>query len=351
MSQNKINIPEAIKVNGIKRNPYQYRELFDPDKLQELSEDIANNGVKEAIEVLIDTDTGKTYLISGERRLTATRMAKISEIPALVYKGSLQKTETQKKLKKLAYKENHYSVAPTLIEEGIGFREVLRPTAVNNYRPLYETHEQLAEDILGYNELKKLSEDQVRIRRNKIKEISKRIRKYGRLTDYIENHIEAGELNDRYLLIKIAELGKSLDIPTTSVGSLRKKTPTIIKTNLDKKKIDIVNNIYEHFNSLNEKPPYFGVILEEGNPASMQNLEQKMKSWRQGIDEKISNAAKMIKEQPKETIPNSFNNEVISYEKIQDTTVLNINSSKIKDDKIKKKIDAHLQQIYKLLAD
>ncbi len=72
-----------IPVGVIVPNPHQPRRLFEPDALQELANSIREHGVLQPIVVTQKDD--KTYeLVAGERRLRASQMAGLADIPALV---------------------------------------------------------------------------------------------------------------------------------------------------------------------------------------------------------------------------------------------------------------------------
>jgi len=77
---------DEIPVDKIKTNPYQPRTNFDKDALRELSESIKNHGIIQPITVR-DGGDGTYQLISGERRLQASKMAGIETIPAFVRKA------------------------------------------------------------------------------------------------------------------------------------------------------------------------------------------------------------------------------------------------------------------------
>ncbi len=79
----RVNVIMQLPVAGIRPNPYQPREDFDEIKLQELSDSIRMHGLIQPVTVrAIGSD--KYELISGERRLRATKMAGITKIPAYV---------------------------------------------------------------------------------------------------------------------------------------------------------------------------------------------------------------------------------------------------------------------------
>jgi ParB family transcriptional regulator, chromosome partitioning protein len=71
-----------IPISQIEPNPLQPRIVFDPTRLNELSNSIQANGI---IQPLIVRAKGDHYeLIAGERRLRAAQLAGLSEVPAIV---------------------------------------------------------------------------------------------------------------------------------------------------------------------------------------------------------------------------------------------------------------------------
>ena len=71
-----------IPVNEIRPNPYQPRKKFDNTALEELATSIKNYGVFQPI---IVKKSIKGYdLVAGERRLRASKMAGLSNIPAII---------------------------------------------------------------------------------------------------------------------------------------------------------------------------------------------------------------------------------------------------------------------------
>jgi ParB family chromosome partitioning protein len=75
-----------VAVDLIQPNPYQPRQYFDPEKLAELAQSIGEKGVLQPILVRRD-ETGQIYLVAGERRLRAAKLAGLDKIPAIVTKG------------------------------------------------------------------------------------------------------------------------------------------------------------------------------------------------------------------------------------------------------------------------
>lgn len=74
---------EEIEVKLIETNPFQPRTEFDQEKLQELSDSIKLHGIVQPITVRSLGD-GNFQLISGERRLRASKLAGKKSIPAYI---------------------------------------------------------------------------------------------------------------------------------------------------------------------------------------------------------------------------------------------------------------------------
>lgn len=71
-----------IAVDLIRPNPYQPRKVFDDTALQELSQSISQHGVFTPI--LVKKSIHGYDLIAGERRLRASKLAGLEEIPAII---------------------------------------------------------------------------------------------------------------------------------------------------------------------------------------------------------------------------------------------------------------------------
>lgn len=72
-----------IPIENIIPNPKQPRKYFAEKNLKELAESIKEHGVIQPI-VVTKTNNNKFELIAGERRLQASKLAKLDEIPAIV---------------------------------------------------------------------------------------------------------------------------------------------------------------------------------------------------------------------------------------------------------------------------
>ena len=72
-----------VSVSKITPSPYQPRREFDERKLEELASSIKSHGLLQPVVIRIRPD-GAYELIAGERRLRASALAGLDEIPAIV---------------------------------------------------------------------------------------------------------------------------------------------------------------------------------------------------------------------------------------------------------------------------
>ena len=82
-----LNIP----ILEIKVNPFQPRVEFDDEKLAELAESIRIHGVVQPLTVRRES-SGKIELIAGERRLRASKLAGLLEVPCYVRNANDQES-------------------------------------------------------------------------------------------------------------------------------------------------------------------------------------------------------------------------------------------------------------------
>ncbi|CAM2826669.1 ParB/RepB/Spo0J family partition protein [Erysipelothrix tonsillarum] len=110
-------VKTSLKVKDIRTNPYQPRRHFDEDKLQELSQSISTHGLFTPILV---RETNKGYeLVAGERRLRATKRAKIDEIAAIVVDFD------DSQMMEIAIIENVQREDLNVIEEAMGYSSLI----------------------------------------------------------------------------------------------------------------------------------------------------------------------------------------------------------------------------------
>jgi ParB family chromosome partitioning protein len=73
---------QEISLDLIEPNPFQPREYFDPEKLEELAQSIKEFGLLEPV-IVRKSGTG-FQLAAGERRVRAARLAGLDKVPALL---------------------------------------------------------------------------------------------------------------------------------------------------------------------------------------------------------------------------------------------------------------------------
>ncbi|WP_322175333.1 ParB/RepB/Spo0J family partition protein [Acutalibacter caecimuris] len=71
-----------LPAHKILPNPAQPRKIFHEDELRSLSQSIVENGLLQP--VTVRREGGQYYLIAGERRLRACKLAGLKEIPAII---------------------------------------------------------------------------------------------------------------------------------------------------------------------------------------------------------------------------------------------------------------------------
>ena len=108
----------SIPINSIKPNPYQPRRNFNKKSLEELSQSIKSFGVLQPISVR-KLQNENYELIAGERRLRASELAELEEIPAIV----LEYKDNESAM--LALIENLQREDLNFIEEAEGFNNLI----------------------------------------------------------------------------------------------------------------------------------------------------------------------------------------------------------------------------------
>lgn len=108
-----------ISLESIQTNPYQPRKEFAKDELNDLAESIKQKGVIQAITVR-KLEDGNYELISGERRLRASKLAGLEKIPAYVLDVS-----SKEDLLEIALIENIQRADLNAIEVAEGYKRLI----------------------------------------------------------------------------------------------------------------------------------------------------------------------------------------------------------------------------------
>ena len=121
-----------IAVDDIETNPFQPRKEFDENALEELSQSIKQQGVITPVTVR-QMPNGKYQLIAGERRLRASRLAGLTEIPAYI------RVATDSQMMEMALVENIQRENLNAMEIAFSYNALIEECQL--------THEQLSEKV------------------------------------------------------------------------------------------------------------------------------------------------------------------------------------------------------------
>lgn len=113
----KVQGISMIPIDSIKANPDQPRKTFAKDALEELSLSIKESGVIQPL--LLTKKDGIYYLIAGERRLRASQLAGLKEVPAIV--KDINEVESAA----LAIIENIQRENLSPIEESVAYQKLI----------------------------------------------------------------------------------------------------------------------------------------------------------------------------------------------------------------------------------
>ncbi len=122
----------TVPVDEVTSNPYQPRKEFDSQALEELAQSIRQQGVITPITVRRMPD-GSYQLIAGERRLKASRMAGLKEVPAYI------RTATDNQMMEMALVENIQRSELSAMEVALAYRSLIEECRL--------THEELSEKV------------------------------------------------------------------------------------------------------------------------------------------------------------------------------------------------------------
>lgn len=123
-----------VEIDKIKNNPFQPRQEFDENKLKELAESIKQYGILQPLVVIrqekeVPTGTTVEYeLIAGERRLRASKMIGLKQVPVIIR----QEPASELKLE-MALVENIQREDLNPIEKARAFKELINKFS---YTPL-----------------------------------------------------------------------------------------------------------------------------------------------------------------------------------------------------------------------
>lgn len=109
---------KTLKISEIRPNPYQPRKEFDQTGLEELANSIKENGVFQP--VLVRKSLSGYELVAGERRLRASKLAGVKEIPVII------KDFSDKEMMEISLLENIQRKDLTPIEEASAYDQMIK---------------------------------------------------------------------------------------------------------------------------------------------------------------------------------------------------------------------------------
>lgn len=111
-----------VKLSELRSNPYQPRKVFDEDALQELASSIKEHGVFQPI--IIKKSIKGYEIIAGERRVKASILAGLEEIPAII--RDFNDTE----MMEIALLENLQRENLNAVEEATAYKKLIETLAL-----------------------------------------------------------------------------------------------------------------------------------------------------------------------------------------------------------------------------
>lgn len=241
-----VNEVKVVKVpiDKIFPNPYQPRKTFDDSALEDLSASIAQYGVLQPL--LVAPDKDDTYLlIAGERRLRASKLANLTEVPVIISEYTPQQIAEIALIENLQREDLHY------LEEAEGYEQLME-----------EFH--LTQEAMAARVGKKQST------------IANKLRLL-RLSDEVRKVLVAAQLTERHAraLLKFDDDIKRLEILEVVIKnnySVRQTEEYIAKLLNDKqqekkKRLIIVNDVRIYLNSIKR---VVTAIKDVGIPVNME---------------------------------------------------------------------------------
>lgn len=267
--QNNLNdnsgLVVEIEIDKIKPNPLQPRKVFDNESLQELAASIQEHGLLQPILVYEDMDNSDEYfLIAGERRLRASKIAHKESIKAIIVDVQ------EEKLRELALIENIQREDLNPIDLAQSYKELIEDYGI--------THEELA---------KKLSKSRTQITNTlRLLELDKNVQKY-----VLENKISQGHAKvlvalpkEQQNIIANSIIGQKLSVHDTEnlirklkEGQLQdKKIPSLAQNRISphsKEQLEKICKVIQKQN-LNIKLQKNKIIVEFSNDEEVERFSK-----------------------------------------------------------------------------
>ena len=113
----------TLRVEDIRPNPYQPRQTFDDEGLQELASSIRRHGILQPLTVR-PAGGGKWELVAGERRLRAAKLAGLDKVPCIRRAVDDRESALLALVENLQRRDLHY------LEEAAAIASYIRQTGI-----------------------------------------------------------------------------------------------------------------------------------------------------------------------------------------------------------------------------
>ncbi len=235
-----VEASNEIALSLIDVNPFQPRQNFDEEELNELAVSMKHLGVVQPI-TLRKLDNGRYQLIAGERRIRAAKIAGLEKIPAFI------RSADDQGMLELALVENIHRTDLNAIEIAVSYQRLIDECNLTQ-ESLSDRVGKKRSTIANYLRLLKLpAEIQLGIREEKI---SMGHAKALISIDNTDKQIEVFEqaINDNLSVREVEDKVRSLNEPEqiTSENIKQKKTD---KPEKNKDYEDLRLHLSKHFNS------------------------------------------------------------------------------------------------------
>ncbi len=127
LSEENLNEVRMIKTSLIEPRRDQPRKNFDREQLQALANSILEHGVIQPI-IVVEGQNGYYSIIAGERRWRASKLAGLSEMPAIV------RTYDELQIAEVALVENLQREDLNPIEEALGYKTLMEKFSMTQDR-------------------------------------------------------------------------------------------------------------------------------------------------------------------------------------------------------------------------
>jgi len=248
----------TLPISRIKANRYQPRKKFDPQRLEELSLSIRENGIIQPL--IVTKSEGSDYeLIAGERRLEAAKLAGLESVPVVI------RSVSKKEQLQMAIIENIQREDLDAIEEALAYQALAedfglthaqiatvmgkdRATITNSLRLL-----KLPAPVIGLIAEEKLSAG------------------HARAVLMVEPDLQ---INFSEYIIKYKLTVRQAELKAKSFAHNQNKAPTTPKSPLTRSFEQELSSLFRVKVSVLEKGSKGKITLEYKNPQELEQLKQ-----------------------------------------------------------------------------